>query len=205
MLRSSWPRFWLNHRRKDEENCLHASQHALCITFTHDDMQVKGKHDRPLYFTRYIGSSEVSRIQVDPGSALSIMPHRVMQHLRILNHQLSATQTIIYGFNANGTRPMGKIKLKCQIEDKRSELTCYVIDADTSYICCWDDHGFIVTPYPLYSPSNHEVCWRRWKSLNVDRRKASVQGGGELLHGLPLVLGFFRDIRESSARGTRLW
>jgi len=45
-----------------------------CITFTPEDMQVKGKHDRPLYYTGYIGSSEVSRIQVDPRSALSIMP-----------------------------------------------------------------------------------------------------------------------------------
>ena len=64
-----------------------------------DDMQIKGKHDRPLYFTGYIGSSEVSRIQVDPGSALSIMPRRVMQHLGIPTHWLSATQTTIYGFD----------------------------------------------------------------------------------------------------------
>ena len=115
---------------KDEEDCLHVSQNAPCITFMSDDMQVKGKHDRPLYFTGYIGSSEVSRIQVDPGSALSIMPRRVMQHLGIPTHRLS-TQTIIYDFNANGTRPMGKIKFKCQIGDLRSEVTCYVIDADT--------------------------------------------------------------------------
>ena len=61
------------------------------------------------------------------------MPHRVMQHLGIPTHRLSATQTTIYGFNANGTRPMGKIKLRCQIGDLKSEVTCYVIDADTSY------------------------------------------------------------------------
>ena len=64
---------------------------------------------------------------------MSIMPRRVMQHLGIPTHQLSATRTTIYGFNANGTRPMGKIKLKCQIGDLRSEVTFYVIDADTSY------------------------------------------------------------------------
>ena len=28
---------------------------------------------------------------------------------------------------------MGKIKLKCQIGDLRSEVRCYIIDADTSY------------------------------------------------------------------------
>ena len=88
-------------QKEDEEDCLYASQNAPCITFTSDDMQVKEKHDRPLYFTGYIGSS-----------ALSIMPRRVMQHLGILTHRLSATQTTIYGFNANGTRPMGKIKFK---------------------------------------------------------------------------------------------
>ena len=61
-----------------------------------DDMQVKGKHDRPLYFTGYIGSSEVNRVQVDPGSALSIMLRRVMQHLGIPTHRLSPTETTIY-------------------------------------------------------------------------------------------------------------
>jgi len=29
---------------------------------------------------------------------------------------------------------------------------------------------------PLYSPSSYEVRWRRWKNLNVDRQKASIQG-----------------------------
>jgi len=96
-------------------------------------MQVKEKHDRPLYYTWYIGSSEISRIQVDTGFALNIMPCRVMQHLGIPIHRLSATQTTIYGFNANDTRAMGKIKLKCQIGDLGSEVTCYVIDADISY------------------------------------------------------------------------
>ena len=56
-----------------------------------------------------------------------------MQHLGIPTHQLSATQITIYGFNANGTGPMEKIKPRCQIGDLRSEETCYVIDADTSY------------------------------------------------------------------------
>ena len=49
-------------QQEHEKDCLHSSQHAPCITFTPDDMQVKGKHDRLLYFTGYIGSSEVSRI-----------------------------------------------------------------------------------------------------------------------------------------------
>src|SRR4051812_29766927 len=96
-------------------------------------MQVQGRHARPLYFTRYISSTEITRIQVDPGSAFSIMPRRVMEHLSIPAHRLSATDTNIFGFNANSTRPMGKIKLRCQIGDLKTEVTVYVIDAATSY------------------------------------------------------------------------
>ena len=75
----------------------------------------------------------MSRIQVDLGSSLSIIPRRVMQHLRIPTHRLSATQTTIYGFNANGRHPMRKIKLRCQIENLKFKVTCYVFDANTSY------------------------------------------------------------------------
>src|SRR3954469_17922141 len=61
------------------------------------------------------------------------MPRRVMEHLSISAYRLSATDTNIFGFNANSTRPMGKIKLRCQIGDLMTEVTVYVIDADTSY------------------------------------------------------------------------
>jgi len=108
-------------KEKNEGHCLQTSKHFPGITFTPDDKQIKRKHDRPLYYTGYIRSSKMSSIQVDPGSALSIMPRRIMQHLEIPTHRLSATQTTIYGFNANRTRLMRKIKLKCQIEDLRSK------------------------------------------------------------------------------------
>jgi len=61
------------------------------------------------------------------------MPRRVMQHLGITTDLLSTTQITIYGFNANGTCSIGKIKLRCQIGSLKSEVTCYVINTDTSY------------------------------------------------------------------------
>jgi len=63
---------------EDDNHCHHTSKQFFCITFTPEDMQVKEKHDSPLYYTGYIGSSEVSRIQIDLGFALSIMTRRVM-------------------------------------------------------------------------------------------------------------------------------
>jgi len=68
-------------REEDGNHCHHTSKQSPCITFTQEDMQVKGKHDRPIYYTGYIGSSKVSRIQVNSRFTLSIMPRRVMQYL----------------------------------------------------------------------------------------------------------------------------
>jgi len=91
------------------------------------------KHDRPLYYTRYIGSMCIERIQVDPGPTLSIIPQRLLYFLGIPLYQLSATTTMIYGFNVGSSHPLGKIWLLCRIGDLKSEVTCYIIDDDTSY------------------------------------------------------------------------
>ena len=47
--------------------------------------------------------------------------------------RLSTSTTIIYGFKAGSSHPLGKIRLRYQIGDLKSEVTCYIIDADTSY------------------------------------------------------------------------
>ena len=41
---------------EDDNHCHHASRQFYYITFTPEEMQVKGKHNRPLYYTGYIGS-----------------------------------------------------------------------------------------------------------------------------------------------------
>ena len=76
---------------EDDNHCHDTSKQFPYITLTPYDIQVKEKHDRSLYYTGYIESSEVSRIRVDSGSVLSIIPRRVMHHLGILTLQLSAT------------------------------------------------------------------------------------------------------------------
>jgi len=47
------------YEEEDDNYCHHTSEQFSCVTFTPEDMQVKGKHDRPLYYIGYIGSSEV--------------------------------------------------------------------------------------------------------------------------------------------------
>lgn len=104
------------------------------ITFSQGDMLLRhNRHNRPLYYTGYIGSVQVDRIHIDPGSSLSIIPLSHLQTLGIPMHRLTASNTIISGLNADRSHPLGKIRLKCQIGDLHTEVTCYVINADVSY------------------------------------------------------------------------
>ena len=82
-----------------EPKCPHCNfvlQNIPHITFSPEDMLLKdNKHNRPLYYTGYISSSYIERIQVDPGSALSIIPRRLLHFLGIPLHRLSNTTTTI--------------------------------------------------------------------------------------------------------------
>src|SRR5438445_1028897 len=86
------------------------------------------------------------------------MPRRVIEHLSIPAHRVSATDTNIFGFNANSTRPTGKIKLRCHMGDLKIEVTVYVIDAVTSYNlllrCPWIYRNHIV-PSTLHQVMNY--------------------------------------------------
>jgi len=146
-------------KKEDEEYCPQTSKCFPCITFTYEDMQIKGKHDRPMYYKGYIGSSEVSLIQVDPGTALSIMPHRVMQHLGI-----PSTDWVSLKLPYMDSMPM----IRSQWE--RSNLGVRLRTWDPRWyamsltptphiICCWDNHKFIVTP------SSHLLFIRPWNTL----------------------------------------
>ena len=93
--------------------CHHVQPKVPAITFTAEDMLLKdNKHDQPLYYTGYFGSTCIERIQVDPGSALSIIPKRLLYFLGIPLYWLSATTTTIYDFNAGSSHPLGKIQLR---------------------------------------------------------------------------------------------
>jgi len=97
------------------------------------------QHNKPLYYAEYIGSTFIERIQVDPGSTLSIIPKRLLYFLSIPLSRLSIMTTTIYGFNAGSSHPLGKIRLRCQIGDLKSEVTYYIIEltCPTTFLLGW--------------------------------------------------------------------
>jgi len=73
------------------------------------------------------------KIQVDPGSTLSIIPKRLLYFLGIPLSRLLIMTITIYSFNVGSSHPLGKIRVWWQIGDLKLEVTCYVIDANMSY------------------------------------------------------------------------
>ena len=54
------------------------------VIFTQDDMLFGDmKHNQPLYLSGYIADVKVQRIQVNPGSAVNVMPFRTLAYLGI--------------------------------------------------------------------------------------------------------------------------
>jgi len=139
-------------------------------------------HDRPLYYTGYIGSTYIERIQVDPGFALSIMPKRLLFFLGISLSRLSTTTTTIYGFNAGSSHPLGKIHLLCQIGYLKSEVICFVIDIDTSYNILLGQPWIQPTGLCLRHSTNALNMWIKGDGQDGVRQNAAIQKSGELLH-----------------------
>jgi len=105
-----------------------------CVTFSDEDLQLgSANHNRPLYITGRIGDERINRILLDCGSAINLLPLRVLRAIEITPNQLSPTLLTIQGFNQVGQKALGTIALKVELDNLYTDALFHVIDADTSY------------------------------------------------------------------------
>ncbi|KAL0410996.1 UNVERIFIED_CONTAM: hypothetical protein Slati_3689300 [Sesamum latifolium] len=104
------------------------------ITFTDDDLILGSKpHNHSLFVAGYVREQKVNRILIDGGSAVNIIPLRILKELRIPIDELSNSRLMIQGFNQGGQRGVGIIRLQLTMEDMVSTALFHVIDVKTSY------------------------------------------------------------------------
>ncbi|KAK4409606.1 hypothetical protein Sango_0033600 [Sesamum angolense] len=73
------------------------------ITFTDEDLLLGSKpHNRPLFIAGYVREQKVNRILIDGGSAVNILPLRILKELEIPIDELSNSRLMIQGFNQGG-------------------------------------------------------------------------------------------------------
>ncbi|KAL0292820.1 UNVERIFIED_CONTAM: hypothetical protein Sradi_6971000, partial [Sesamum radiatum] len=104
------------------------------ISFTDEDLLLGSKpHNRPLFVAGYVREQKVNRILIDGGSAVNILPLRILKELEIPIDELSNSRLMIQGFNQGGQRAVGIIRMQLTMEDMVSSALFHVIDAKTSY------------------------------------------------------------------------
>ena len=102
--------------------------------FTDEDRLLGSRiHNCPLFVTGYIKEQLVNRILVDGGSTVNILPFKVLKDLGISLDQLSHSRLMTQGFNQDGQRAIGKIRLNMLIGDMESSALFHVINVRTSY------------------------------------------------------------------------
>ena len=104
------------------------------ITFSDDDLLLGTKpHNRPLYTAGFVRGQNVSRILIDDGSAVNIIPLKTVKELGIPMDELLESRLMIQGFNQEGQRAIGRIILDLHIDGMQSSPLLHVIDSKATY------------------------------------------------------------------------
>ncbi|KAG9458146.1 hypothetical protein H6P81_002654 [Aristolochia fimbriata] len=138
MRRNDEPKIGLSPSTLKEEQAAEPPQikevHSTSISFKETDMLLGEKsHNRPLFVSRAIKDRWINRILLDSGSAVNILPIRTLKNVGLVANDLQASSLMIQGFNQEGQRALGTIKLELLIGDMTSHVLFHVIDARTSY------------------------------------------------------------------------
>ena len=90
------------------------SECLALITFMDDYLQPGLiKHNRPLLFiSGYLNGLEITRIMIDGGSAVNLLPLRMLKRLAIAIHRLAPSNLLIQGFNKSRQRSPGIVRLE---------------------------------------------------------------------------------------------
>ncbi|KAL0457948.1 UNVERIFIED_CONTAM: hypothetical protein Slati_0422000 [Sesamum latifolium] len=118
----------------EKEDFSDADDCMSTITFTDEDLLLGSKpHNHPLFIAEYIREQKVNRILIDRGSAVNILPLRILKELGIPIDEFSNSQLMISGFNQEGQMAVSIIKMQLTMEDMVSTVLFHVKYVKTSY------------------------------------------------------------------------
>ncbi|XP_070034244.1 uncharacterized protein [Nicotiana tomentosiformis] len=94
------------------------------ITFTNDDLLLgETHHNRPQFMVGFMREQKISRILIDDGSGINILPIRTVKELGIPMDELCESHLMIQGFNQGGQRAIEAIKLEINMGDLYSSAS----------------------------------------------------------------------------------
>ncbi|CAH9078027.1 unnamed protein product [Cuscuta europaea] len=120
--------------KKEDVKTQNSTSYATDIVFKDEDLMLGATpHNRPLFVEGYTCGQRFKRIMIDQGSVVNILTVQAMKDLGISIDELSQSRLMIQGFNQEGQRAIGMIRLGLVIGKLKASTLCHVIDAKTSY------------------------------------------------------------------------
>ncbi|CAI9775703.1 unnamed protein product [Fraxinus pennsylvanica] len=91
------------------------------------------KHLRPLYVKALVNGIPVAKVLIDNGTAINIIPSRMMMKFAKTESDMIPTEVIQTSFNGGATSAKGVMSLDITVGTTTRTTTFFVIDSPTSY------------------------------------------------------------------------
>ena len=91
------------------------------------------KHIKPLYIKAHVNGRPVSRVLVDNGSALNVMPSRMLLTLGKSQEDLISTEVSVAAFTGEVTKTIRVSYVELNMGSKTSLSVFFVVNSSTSY------------------------------------------------------------------------
>jgi hypothetical protein len=97
------------------------------------DKPAKNRHMRPLYLRGYVNGKPLTKMLVDGGAAVNVMPYTTFWKLGMGPGDLTPTSIILNDFAGNPSDTKGCVHVDLMIESKTLLTTFFVIEGKGAY------------------------------------------------------------------------
>lgn len=123
------------------------------------------RHMKPLYLKGHVDRKPVSRMLVDGGAAVILMPYSLFKKLGREDDELKKTNMILNGFNGEPTEAKGIFSAKFTVGNKTLPTAFFIVDVQGNYNVilgrCWIHANCCV-------PSTLHQCLIQWDGDDVE-------------------------------------
>ena len=113
------------------------------------------RHINPLYVRAHLNGRPVSKVLIDNGSTVNVMPLRILRALERNISDLIKTEVIVSAFIREVSKTLGILPIDITIGNKTALSTFFVIDSTANYNILLGETGFMPTSvcHPLFTSS----------------------------------------------------
>ena len=91
------------------------------------------RHIKPLYVRAHLNGKSVSKVLIDNGSAVKVMPSRMLRALRMSINDLIETEVAVSAFTREVSKTLGILPIDITIGSKTALSAFFVTDFTANY------------------------------------------------------------------------